>query len=524
MSLNEELKFKNLVAYYEKNKHLSWEKWLKVKRIFPRPGKQGLVGLMCLKDDESVVYVFKISQNINYLIHHELSVMTSLNEIADFCPHFCRSIGSIICDVDPTKRKEGNPFESDCKYKIEKEVLLTEYLDKSYKFCNYINSEKVDESILYSIIKQVLLSFTIAQRNKNFSHYDAHSNNIMIKKCSKNLIFLYVIDKDNQFCVSTKGYYPVLIDFGFSYTSDMNNQPLWSSLNHTDIGFFSDRFDHITDPKLFLVTVSDEIHQAKHSKNSKKLRNITKNIYNNLNIDWDSGWDIDTKKCATDYVLEKLRKHSKISNIFTEYEYYCIDIVKSLIILPLEKQPSDNIEISYLAFLTEFVKIENEITSPFYCLYLLKGLVDSARTIRNDYIDTSTREHAVGFFRHSILERIDSISKYCQPKNINYEKMLCSLLCLSKGIEGLLHNGMEERMKYKKHVYKKIPLQTPEEVYTAVELNIEDNYEINEKTNILVIDNIKKSCYPLNITNEQKIEINSYTPISRGSELYKLIS
>lgn len=521
-SLNEELDFKKLVTYYEKNKHLPWEEWLKVKKIFERPGKQGLVGLMCGKEDESIIYVFKISQSINYLVQHELSIMTSLNELADFCPHFCRSIGGITCQVDPEKRKEGNPFESDCKYKIEKEVLLTEYLDNSYKFYNYIVSEKVHESVLYSIVKQVLLAFTIAQRNKNFSHYDAHSNNIMIKRCSKDLVFLYVIDENNQFCVSTRGCYPVLIDFGFSYSVDMNNGPLWPSLNHTEVGFLSDRFDPIADPKLFLVTVSDEIHEDRKTKNSRKLKNITKNIYGKLDLDWDSGWDNDSKKCATDYVLKILSKHSKNSLLFNDYDYYCIDIIQTLIILPLENQPYENIEIPFLTFLGEFTKIESEISSPFYCLYILKGIVDSARTVRNDYINKNTRDHAIGYFRHSILERIDSVAKYCKAK-INYEKMLCGLLCLTKGIEGILYKAMEERMAVKRKYYKEVPLQTPEEIFTAIDINIEDDYEFNDRTTVLVIDNIKKSCYHIELSDEQKKEINSYVSICRGSELYKML-
>lgn len=521
-SLNEELDFKKLVTYYEKNKHLPWEEWLRVKKIFARPGKQGLVGLMCGKDDDSIIYVFKISQSINYLVQHELAVMTSLNEIADFCPHFCRSIGGITCQVDPEKRKEGNPFESQCKYKIEKEVLLTEYLDNSYKFYNYIVSEKVHESVLYSVVKQVLLAFTIGQQNKNFSHYDAHSNNIMIKRCSKDLVFLYVIDENNQFCVSTRGCYPVLIDFGFSYSIDMNNGPLWPSLNHTEVGFLSDRFDPIADPKLFLVTVSDEIHENKKSKNSRKLKNITKNIYGKLNLDWDSGWDNDCKKCATDYVIKILSKHSKSSHLFNEYEYYCMDIINTLIILPLEEQTYENIEIPYLTFLGEFTKIESEISSPFYCLYILKGIIDSARTVRNDYLNKNTREHAVGYFRRAILERVDSVSKYCKPK-INYEKMMCGLLCLTKAIEGVLYKAMKERMDVKQKSYREVPLQTPEEIFTAIDVNIEDDYEFNSRTRVIVIDNIKKSCYPIELSEQQKKEINSYVSISRGSELYKIL-
>ena len=42
---------------------------------------------------------------------------------------------------------------------INKEVLLTEYLEKSSKFCNYIRAvDKIKEDILYSTVKQVLLA------------------------------------------------------------------------------------------------------------------------------------------------------------------------------------------------------------------------------------------------------------------------------------------------------------------------------------------------------------------------------
>jgi len=522
-SLNEESGFNRLASYYQKNKDRPWTEWLEVQRIFPRPGKQGLVGLMVAKEDKSLVYVFKISQYINYLVQHELTVMNSLNEIASYCPNFCRSVGAVIGHVDPNKRKGGNPFECESKYRIEKEILLAEYLDKSYKFYNYICSKKITEDLLFSTVKQVLLGIAIAQKEKRFTHYDLHSNNIMMKKCSRDLVFLYVIDENNQFCVATRGAYPVIIDYGFSYTGDMNGEPLWPTLNHTDVGFLSDRFDPIADPKLFLVTVADEIHEAKKSKKSRQLRNITKNIYNTLPIDWDSGWDNDIDKCATDHVIKKLAKYGKVSLLFRDHEYYCFDLVQSLIVMPLEKQNINGIEVSFLAFLKEFTKIEKEIGTPFYCLYILKGIVDAARIVRADYMVPATRDHAVGYFRHAILERINSIASYCRPKDIHYEKMLCGLYCFSKGLEGLLFQAMEERVADKKIMYKKVPLQTPEEIVAAIDINIPDDYEFNERTTVLVIDNIKKSCYPLELTDEEKIDLNSYESISRGSEMYKIL-
>jgi hypothetical protein len=524
MSLNDKSGFNNLLSYYNKNKDRPWNEWLFVQKIFPRSGKQGVVGLMESKDDKMIVYVFKISQYLNHLVQHEYASMSGLNELSDFCPHYCRVVGTIVCEIDPTKKKDGNPFECDSSRTIEKEVLLLEYIDHSYKLSNYIKSPKISENILYSTIKQTLLGISIAQNKKKLTHYDLHSNNIMMKKCSKDLVILYVLDDCNQFCIPTHGCYPVIIDYGFSYSASMEGAPMWQTLNYTDVGFMSDRFDPFADPKLFLVTVADEMNEYKHNKNSKKLFNIVKNNYSSLKIDWRSGWDEHTSKCATDYVLEILSNYSSISELFSKQEYHCMDLLQTLIILPLEPQKYNNIDVPYTTFLKEFIKIENEISSPFYCIYILKGIVDAARSVRVEYNKKETRENAINYFKISIYEVIDSVVKYCTPKDVHFEKMLCSLLCLAKGIEGILHDTMLNIMSKKQKMYNRVPLKTPEELCAVIDINIEDPYEFNEKTTVLVVDCVKDTCYPIELNQEQTGEINSYNSISRGIELYKLIS
>jgi hypothetical protein len=523
MSLNEKSGFNKLLAYYDCNKDKDWNEWLVVQKIFPRPGKQGLVGLMSAKDDDSIVFVFKISQYINHLVQHEFTIMDSLSSVADFCPHFCRVVGAIICKIDPHKRKDGNPFICESKYPIDKEVLLLEYLDNTYKLNNYINSSRVHEKAIFSTIKQTLLAIAIAQQKCNLTHYDLHSNNIMMRRCSKDLVFLYILDDNLQFCIPTHGSYPIIIDYGFSYSHTMNGSPMWSTLNHTDVGFMSDRFDPIADPKLFLVTVADEIEESKKSKNSTKLLNIVKNNYTPLKIDWRSGWDTDNPKCATDYLLDILSQYNSGSTIFKEQEYYCVDLLQTLIVLPLQPQNYTNIGMSFKTFTAEFCKIEKEISSPFYCLYILKSIIDTARGIRSEYTNKDTREQALSYFKLAIYEVIDSVVKYCKPKDIHFEKMLCSLFCLSKCSEGVLYDAMFIRTIQKEKMYSKIPLKSPEELFTVIDINIEDDYTFNERTNIIAIDCTKNTCYPVDISEDQRNLINSYKPISRGIELYKII-
>jgi hypothetical protein len=524
--LSEITGFSHLLDYYNQNKNTNWKEWLEFEQTFEKPGKQGLVGLFKptkeIDHHKPLKFVFKISQYINYLVQHEHTVMKGLNEISPYCPHFCKTVGTILCEIDPTARKVGNPFQITTKHPIEKEILLMEYVDNSSKLSSYIRSNKIHDNVIYSTIKQVLMAIAIAQRKKHFTHYDLHSYNIMMKKCNKDVVFLYVLDNENQFCVPTHGHYPVIIDFGFSYIDDLTDGPAWPSMAHTNVGFMSDRYDPIADPKLFLVTVATEMKQMRNNKKSAKFRRIIKNIFGKLKIDWDSGWDNVEDKGASDYVTEMLEGHSGNSNLFDNYGHYCIDIIQSLAILPFEEQKYENINQSYQGFLKEFVKIEKEIGNPFYNLYILKGIVDVAREVRLDYLHGSTaRKSAIKYFKSSIYERVNCVANYCKPKDIHFERMLCSLLCLSRNIEGILFDVIESRMTEKNHEYNKLPLQTTEQIFGAIESNIQDKYVFNENTTVFVMDCIHKKCSRLKLTPEICEEVNKTHSLGKGTVLYK---
>ena len=61
------------------------------------------------------------------------------------------------------------------------------------------------------------MALQIAQTKLSFSHYDLHSLNILVKSCSVDAVFLYVIDENTHICIPTLGHYPVIIDYGFAY-------------------------------------------------------------------------------------------------------------------------------------------------------------------------------------------------------------------------------------------------------------------------------------------------------------------
>lgn len=507
---------------FEKNKNKDWREWLEFDTSFNKSGKQGLVGLLRLRDQKGIKCVFKMSQYVNYLIQHEYKVMHSLNEIANYCPHFCRSIGCVFADVNARAIKGENPFELQSKHVIKQNILLCENISKSTKLYNYIKDTSVNENVLFSAIKQIMLALSISQKAKQFTHYDLHSCNVMMKKCNPNMVFLYVLDEDNQFCIPTHGYCPVIIDFGFSHVKEFDDDYAWSSFGFTDVGFTSDRFDSISDPKLFLVTVSSELKNKRKSKNVEIFRNVVKNMFAPLKIDWESGWNDVRTNSASNKVLDLLDSYNTNSKLFNDKGHYLIDIVQTLIVLPLKPRKHTDIGIVFGAFLKEWIKIEREFNDTIQCMYIFKCMVDTARLVKHKYTNSAKRLEAVNEFTHAMYDIVMKSSKFCSPKNIKFEVLLCSLYILAKNIEGMLYDIMTKYDKTLKKAYRKIPLQTVEEMYAVIETNIASEYDFDQNTEVVTFDCVKKQTFVFKLKPEHVNIINDVPPLYRGTVLYDI--
>lgn len=81
-------------------------------------------------------------------------------------------------------------------------------------------------------------------------------------------------------------------------------------------------------------------------------------------------------------------------------------------------------------------------------------MIISTNKNREEYTNDSTRDKAVNSFKNDILKAIDQVAKYATIK-LNWEKLLCSLLCLSKNIENYCYEKMEKLCHDKNKDYKK---------------------------------------------------------------------
>jgi hypothetical protein len=137
-------------------------------------------------------------------------------------------------------------------------------------------------------------------------------------------------------------------------------------------------------------------------------------------------------------------------------------------------------------------------------------------------MDPDTRNTAIKHFRDSVKTKIDEVASFCVLKDLHYEKMLCSLYVFSRNMEGVLFDVVSTRMVEKEKEYSKLPLQSTEQIYGAIESNLPDEYNYNDKTTILIINSVNHNCTTYKLPLDQLEYINKLHPMARGTFIFDL--
>ena len=112
--------------------------------------------------------------------------MNSLTDMKTYCPHFVNIMDYVQNQLMVITKPE-NPFEITSKHPIQTDTLLMEFIDGK-KLYNMIKNTTISDNIIFSAIKQLLFAISIAQTKKQFTHYDLHSCNVLMKECDPNTV------------------------------------------------------------------------------------------------------------------------------------------------------------------------------------------------------------------------------------------------------------------------------------------------------------------------------------------------
>jgi hypothetical protein len=215
---------------------------------------QGTAGIVSTLQDDKVV--FKVSNCIDFSIEHESKALDKLNELAEFCPHFMYKFGEIdlpVClNFFKTSKRGKHGIFQDSELLCMTPVLFTEYLSQ-YTFYHAIKT--YDKNIIGSMILQVLTALKISQKYANFTHYDLHMDNILVRECEADTFNLYIHDNNDELLLPTYGLVPVIIDMGSCHTS--NQERLLSTIENYECGCQTTTFDKLADVHHLLLSTFD---------------------------------------------------------------------------------------------------------------------------------------------------------------------------------------------------------------------------------------------------------------------------
>lgn len=404
--------------------------------------------------DRAERVVAKISRAIDFSVRHEHAVLTSLAALGS--PHFPRVCGLADALVDCNYRRKLNPFDMTPGLPpIRAEILLMEYIEGGVDLDKFASAHATSPAV-FALVRQVMLAVLDAQERVQFTHYDLHPANVLVRPTELRTLEYAV--RGVKYTVPTHGYIATIIDFGLSYTRDLVY--MYTPLFHTEIGVLSDRFRPSVDFKQLLVGLHNDI-------DNKKLERFVDKMYGKLKIDWAHGWDTPTGYNAVDELYAELYdRHTSVSRMFSEYGYACFALVHSLCRLPLNVCPADKLarrrgHVAYAVLEREFAKLEDEIGCPLYNMYILRRMVDAARALYGAYIDDDTRLGAVLEFKRGVFAVVDSVAALVQLKDVSWERLLCALYALA----AYMSSKMAETVSAQEVAYK-IPAKSDTALYT----------------------------------------------------------
>lgn len=479
-----------------------------LKQLLPRSGKQGILGILARGPDGRDPVVFKISQYLNYTCRQENLVMEDLEAMEEYCPHFCKTYGIYQAKIVPNFREAKNPFDVEKgRVSITVDVLLMEFIEGAHKYSKYTVSDEVEDEVVFSVLKQVMAAVAMAQDECQLVHYDLHSNNILMTRTDPGLLHYYIMEDGSSYLVPTYGFHPTIIDYGFSYSEGLNGHPLYGALAHTSVGFMSSCYDDVGDAKILLCTLSWELENYRGKRVHKRFRRQVAQLLAPLDLDLESGWDQGDELSASDFILSLIEPDAKESAFFDGYGHYASDILQYLIDLPLKPRNIPELYNAFQLVKTEFMKLEKEIGSHFFLLYIFKRMVEAVAALKEEYLEGDEKA-AIGLFRQEVYQVIDSVAKYAHAR-LDYERLFVGLLGMARSAEGMLYKAVESKMKVKEKRKKKMAVRRMADMLRLLYYTYQDDYDLDDKSTIFVFDQLRKTKYVLPLSGEDIEEYNS---------------
>ncbi len=194
--------------------------WINIKKVIGKPSVIG-VAMSASFDEANDLFVVKAPKKIdsnNDLLHEWFVGVYGTNQLRKHVPNFAYIYGGFTCS-GPISEQGGN-VAAYCNLsdKLAVNYILYESIFPSMTMEDYMVSSTLNFTDWLSYYLQILFSLKIAKDLIGFTHYDLHTQNVLLRDLvpSKKVFHIPYKYKNKWFYIKTNKI-ATMIDFGYSH-------------------------------------------------------------------------------------------------------------------------------------------------------------------------------------------------------------------------------------------------------------------------------------------------------------------
>ena len=530
------------------------------------------------ESDEEIVW--KVSCYFDFNTRAEYKILEQLNEMLEWCPHFTKCYGMQVLDVHPRIREHprtGLPFDisllkketpkktkkknnkkpnkkkngvcgepSPGKGKVDSpekgsaekgsaeksgkernvkwcknEFMFQEYIDSPFgSVRKFLTENQPDNGTIYSIMQQVSMTLLFSQEYCNFTHYDLHSDNVLVRDTNYPHK-LYIPTGDGKpLYLKTFGVEPVIIDTGYSYSSAIDGSTLDMCTHNIHLGYTTHTFDKHYDLRMWLLNLIEDYPNGE-KENATKLEGYFKKfkeVYRKHHMT-PHGWfrserDMDGINTHITDIVEKAAPARSILRSKTSDALLCIG---HLLTLPLDQSGEEGDE---KKFEKELKRLWGVISKNFWtCENKLGTGVNLRMYFWKCVIDLCAKEKSL--FKVGCLEFMSLYSLSVTEGSVNFDELYDSLHIFADMYKTLIFEFYERihEVRQKENTFTK----TPEEIVKLMEYVYRSSHKIQVGEIVRVHSMKHRKSLDLLLTPEQLVRANEMKACPRAVYLAEIV-
>nr|QBK90684.1 MAG: protein kinase [Pithovirus LCPAC104] len=184
--------------------------WLRNLYLINVESLEGYVFNVGLEEIKNV-FVIKTPKEDKQDLTHELFIGLNINKLRKNIPNFVYTFGGFFCSK--LFSEDSNVLGWCNTEKNSTDFIITEFIYPNVTLRNFLKTCSFDDFL--AIYLQILYALDFANKKLDFTHYDLHDQNVLIKTLDEYVYIPYTTERGLEYINTNK--IAVIIDFGFSH-------------------------------------------------------------------------------------------------------------------------------------------------------------------------------------------------------------------------------------------------------------------------------------------------------------------